>query len=792
MLSEKNGSELSSMKVVLAEKPSVARDIAKVLNVTSKKNGYIEGNGWAVTWAFGHLVELKDPEQYDKSQKQWRLENLPIIPDKFKLRTKSDKSSQEQLKTIKKLFEQAEEIVCATDAGREGELIFRYIQSWSKTEKKPFKRLWISSLTSEAIKNGFANLKEGNVFDDLYKAAKCRSESDWIVGINATRFFTVKYGHRGRLWSVGRVQTPVLAMIVKRDQDIRNFKPEDFFEIHTIYRNVRFKHQGAKILQKEKADKLFEKIKEPEFVVKDIKEKKEKVNPPLLFDLTELQREMNKVYGFTANDTLKLAQNLYESKHITYPRTDSRYLTKDLVSTLPALLNKLKAIRGTEIAEIDLKKLNVGKRMINDAKVTDHHAIIPTNMLPLRISGDERKLYDAIVTRFIAAFYPPCVKSVTTVTANVVKEKFKATGTVILDPGWQKLYNTLSTETDVSKKNSKSKSDEQQIMPQFEKGESGPHKPEVKTLKTSPPKHFTESSLLRMMETAGRMVDDESLKEALKNKGIGTPATRASIIEVLIKRGFVSRRKKNLLATDVGEQLISMIKDDRLKSPELTGEWEANLKLMEEGKYDSKKFMDDIVAHTKSIIDKTSEERGSNEIGACPKCKAQIIEGQRGFGCSNWKDGCDFVLWKNLFGSTIGRDEASGILTSGVSWKPILLFVDEVRFYGKIRMSSDGEFSWERLSNEESPNIKSPVGKCPVCNGAIVESKKAYGCSNWQSGCKFVIWKKIAKKTISKALATELLRDGEISVQKGFKSKAGKEFSAGLKIVNSQVKFVFS
>ena len=562
------------MIVILAEKPSVARDIAKCLNVTHKHDGYIEGNGFFVTWAFGHLVELKEPEEYDISLKKWTLESLPIVPDEFQLRPKEDESSQKQLNIIKKLFKDSDEIICATDAGREGELIFRYIQSWAKTTNKPFKRLWISSLTTDAITEGFKNLKDGKMFDPLYRAAKCRSEADWIVGMNATRFFTVKHGGYNNLWSLGRVQTPVLAMIVNRDMEILNFQPEDFWELHTIYKDTDFKHTSGKFSDKEKVEAKLEAVNGHKLFIKEIKEKKEKVSPPLLYDLTDLQKDMNKRYGLTADDTLKAAQSLYEKKHITYPRTDSRYLTKDLVPKIPDLLEKLKAVKKAEISQLNLKKLKFSNKIVNDVKVTDHHAIIPTNVIAANLSDYEAKLYDAIITRFISVFYPVCVKSVTTVSAESNKEPFKAMGTVIVDSGWTILYPSPKSKNDEIV-------DEGQLMPIFKKGENGPHNPQIKASKTSPPKPFTEATLLNMMETAGKTVEDEELKEALKNKGIGTPATRAAIIEVLIKRYYIVRQKKNLVSTTLGRQLISLVTDERLKSPELTGEWEANLKKIE-------------------------------------------------------------------------------------------------------------------------------------------------------------------------------------------------------------------
>lgn len=774
------------MIVVLAEKPSVARDIAKCLNATHKHDGYIEGNGFVVTWAFGHLVELKEPEEYDISLKKWSIETLPIVPEEFQLRPKENESSQKQLNIINKLFKEANEIICATDAGREGELIFRYIQSWSETTNKPFKRLWISSLTTDAITNGFKNLKDGKMFDPLYKAAKCRSEADWIVGMNATRFFTVKHGGYNNLWSIGRVQTPVLAMIVKRDLEILNFQSEDFWELHTIYRDTNFKHTAGKFSNKEKADAKLEAIKGHNLFINEIKEKKEKVSPPLLYDLTDLQKDMNKRYGLTADDTLKTAQSLYEKKHITYPRTDSRYLTKDLVPKIPDLLEKLKAIKKTEVSQLNLKKLKFNNKIINDVKVTDHHAIIPTNVIVGNIPDDEAKVYDAIVTRFISVFYPVCVKSVTTVSAESNKEPFKAIGTVILDPGWTILYPSSK-----SKKDEEENIDLEQVMPVFKKGENRPHNPWVKASKTSPPKAFTEATLLNMMETAGKTVEDEELKEVLKNKGIGTPATRAAIIEILLKRNYIVRQKKNLTSTTLGRKLISLVTDERLKSPELTGEWEANLKKIENEEYDPDKFINEIIVYTKEIL-KQDEIKQAKDIplGQCPICQSTIIKGKKGYGCSGWREGCKFVLWKDTYGVKIDRKLASEIIQNRILFNSYLLNIDGEKVYGKIKITRDGEISYEKtdviLSDKQEV-----IGNCPACNAHIIETPKAYGCSNWRNGCKFTIWKTISNKEISQEIAKELIDKGETGVFKDFKSKAGKEFAAKLKIINNEVKFEF-
>ncbi|TAK59785.1 DNA topoisomerase 3, partial [Methylobacter sp.] len=555
------------MKVILTEKPSVARDIAKCLNISSKHDGYFEGNGYQITWAFGHLVELKEPDEYNQAWKRWSLESLPIIPERFGLKARGDASAQKQLNTIKRLFKAADEIICATDAGREGELIFRYILSWAGCVHKPFKRLWISSLTDDSIRKGFAELQEGHAYDGLYRAAKCRSESDWIVGLNATRLYTLKFGQQGSLWTIGRVQTPVLALIVQKDSEISSFVAKDFWELHTLYRDADFQYVGGRFDSKADAEALLNQISGRDFRINEVKGKRETLSPPLLYDLTDLQKDMSIRYGLTADQTLSCAQQLYEKKHVTYPRTDSRYLTNDMKPDMKPLLTKLRSKFEQQIEPLDLDKLALSSRIFNDTKVSDHHAIIPTTALPGTLSGQEAKVYEAIVQRFIAAFYPPCIKQITTVLGSVNAEtpiaevKFKTIGTIIESPGWQALY-----KNDALKQADK----ELKILPNFVQGETGSQQPSINQGKTTPPKPFNEASLLSIMESAGKTCDDEQLKEALKEKGLGTPATRASIIEVLIKRNYIQRQKKTLVSTESGRHLISIIADDNLKSAAMT------------------------------------------------------------------------------------------------------------------------------------------------------------------------------------------------------------------------------
>ncbi|MDD5267098.1 MAG: DNA topoisomerase 3 [Methylococcales bacterium] len=772
------------MKVILTEKPSVARDIAKCLAINSKRDGYFEGNAYQITWAFGHLVELKEPDEYHPEWKRWSLDALPIIPEQFGLKARGDESAQKQLNTIRRLFQSADEIICATDAGREGELIFRYILSWTQCLQKPFKRLWISSLTDDAIRRGFAQLQDGNAYDGLYRAAKCRSESDWIVGLNSTRLYTLKFGQQGTLWTLGRVQTPVLAMIVQKDLEITRFVPKDFWELHTLYRGADFQYAGGRFDRKPDAEALLSRIEGHDFGITSVKGKRELVNPPLLYDLTDLQKDMSIRYGFTAEQTLTCAQQLYEKKHITYPRTDSRCLTNDMKPGMKPLLEKLRMNFGQQIAALDLDKLAFSSRCFNDAKVTDHHAIIPTAALPGSLANDEANVYEAIVLRFIASFYPSCVKQITTVLGETRQVKFKTTGTIIESPGWQVLYKNDSPGQQGS---------EIKILPHFAEGETGPHQPSINQGKTTPPKAYNEASLLGMMESAGKTCDDEELKEALKEKGLGTPATRASIIEVLIKRNYIQRQKKLLLSTGSGRHLISIIADDRLKSAAMTGEWEAKLKKIEHNEYDPDQFMAEIIQFTRQLKDESAKPLyDDSRLGDCPLCQHPIIEGRQGYGCSQWKAGCKFVLWKKAYDVNVTRDMACQLLQNGRTLNAYAIKINDDVLNAQLTLNPMGDIGYNKLQNQQAANLTDTLADCPLCNGKIIETGKAYSCSEWRNGCKVVIWKTIAQKKITPAIAKRLLNKGETGILKGFKSAKGTAFEVNLKLVNGKVEMDFA
>lgn len=845
------------MKVVLAEKPSVARELASFLGASTRREGYFEGKGYQVTWALGHLATLKEPHDYDPALKKWSLATLPFVPERFGIKPIEEGGARKQLAVVRRLFREADELICATDAGREGELIFRYIQELVGCTGKPARRLWLSSLTESAIRDAFRRLRPLSDYDNLYAAARSRGEADWVVGLNATRYYTVSHRATGVLWSVGRVQTPVLAMIVRRDDEIRTFRPEPFWELLTRYRDVVFKFTGDRFAREEDAQTLLGRVVDRPFEIRDVRTKPERIPPPQLYDLTELQRDMNRRYGLSADATLKAAQSLYEDKLITYPRTDSRHLGPDMKEQVPGILESLRALRPAEIGRLDLAALPFTGRIVNAAKVRDHHAIIPTGKLPgtAATGSATGKVFDAVVTRLIAAFYPPCVKEVTTVDGASNEVPFRARGVRVLDPGWTILYprkdDGPKEKGDAAADQAAGREDEQEL-PAFRAGEAGPHEPFVRRGETTPPRPYTENTLLGAMETAGKFVEDEALKEAMKERGLGTPATRAAIIETLLDRGYITREKKSLIATDLGRYLVAIVQDRALKSPELTGEWEARLRQVEGGQLDRHEFMGGIVRYTRDIVRSSGTAIDPTRLGDCPRCGRPVIEGKRGYGCSGWRDGCPFVLWREYRGHTLGEDQIRELLQRRVILEPLAIdgagevivqLLDsgvltdvpvpagrprfpsgktgsaptsrrgsgarkDPRPRGQGSTDADGEKRQDprprraqaagdkKAEAGEGPERSEPfepvgLGKCPLCGSDVVEQAKSYGCAGWKQGCKFAIWKTIAGKSIGVRTAQELLRHGRSPVLRGFRSKAGKRFEARLKLDAGEVRFDF-
>ncbi len=593
------------MKLCIAEKPSVAKDLAGILGAKIRHDGYFEGNGYCVTWTFGHLCSLKDPEDYNPNWKYWKLEDLPIIPAQFGIKIKGDKGVEKQFQTIKALVAKASEVINCGDAGQEGELIQRWVLLKAQC-KVPIKRLWISSLTEEAIKAGFSKLKDSKDFDNLFAAGNSRAVGDWMLGINGTRLYTKKYGKDKLVLSVGRVQTPTLAMIVNRQKEINAFSSEEYWELKTSYRETEFLCQIDRLKSEEKAQKGLEYLLNKPFEITSFEQKEGKEGNPRLYDLTSLQVDGNKRFGFGAEQTLNLIQSLYEKKLVTYPRVDTTYLSEDLHPKIPGILGNLKDYK--RFTDVLLQKaIPKSKTIFDDKKITDHHAIIPTGISPSGISMDEQKIYDLICRRFISVFYPECKVSNTNVLGKVDALIFKATGKQIISSGWREVYEDLKEEkvdeAEAKELKKEPKETEEKILPIFVKGESGPHTPEIHKGKTSPPKYYTEATLLRAMETAGKLVENEEMRELMKENGIGRPSTRANIIETLFKRKYIEKKKKNLIATETGMNLIDTIKSDLLKSPELTGQWEHKLRLIEKGNYDPQIFKSELFKMVRELSD---------------------------------------------------------------------------------------------------------------------------------------------------------------------------------------------
>lgn len=602
------------MKVCIAEKPSVAQTIANVLGATSKHQGYFEGNGFQVTWTYGHLCTLKAPDEYTSQWKRWDMNYLPMVPPRFGISLIDDEGIKRQFKIIEGLYANAECVINCGDAGQEGELIQRWVMQKANV-KCPVYRLWISSLTDEAVAEGFRNLMPQDKYQNLYMAGLSRSIGDWLLGMNATRLYTIRYGQKDQrqVISIGRVQTPTLALIVKRHWEIVNFEPQQYWELKTLYRNVTFNATKGRFDKKEDAEKLLEKIQDTEFTITDIQKKQGKEIPPRLYDLTSLQVDCNRKFGFSADETLKLIQSLYEKKVTTYPRVDTTFLSDDIYPKCPGILGGL---RGYESFTTELfgKKLPKSKKVFDNSKVTDHHAIIPTGVPAINLNEWESKVYDLVARRFIAVFYPDCIFSSTTVLGEAAEVPFKATGKIILDPGWRKLYANEPARDVVEKNKANEEEQDESILPDFMKGESGPHTPSLLEKWTQPPKLYTEATLLRAMETAGKLCDDEDLRDAMKENGLGRPSTRAAIIETLFKRRYIRKEKKNLVATQTGIEVIKTIKQEILKSAELTGQWEKKLRMIERGEYEPGVFYQELKTMVAQIAAEVKSDLTSPRI----------------------------------------------------------------------------------------------------------------------------------------------------------------------------------
>ena len=620
------------MIVCIAEKPSVAKDIARIIGATASRDGYMEGNGYQVTWTFGHLCELKMPEDYTPMWKAWSLTALPMIPPRFGIRLKDDEGIKKQFAVIERLMQAADGIINCGDAGQEGELIQRWVMQKAGATC-PVQRLWISSMTDEAIREGFATLKDQSNYQSLYMAGLSRAVGDWLLGINCTRLYTIKYGQNRQVLSIGRVQTPTLALIVNRQKEIDNFKPEPYWVLATVYRDTTFTATKGKFTSKEEGEEVFKTIEGKPFTITQVEKKNGKETPPSLYDLTSLQVDCNKKFGFSAETTLNIIQQLYEQKLTTYPRVDTTFLPDDVYAKCPQTMNGLFQVKhaGTApyaelVRPLGGKALPKSKKVFDSSKVTDHHAIIPTGMIPTALTDMQRKVFDLVARRFIAVFYPDCKYAQTTVLGTVDDIEFKVTGRTILDPGWRTVYaKDPKTEDETESPLSLEGSGEAQerTLPAFQKGESGPHQPTLTEKMTTPPPYYTEATLLRAMETAGKLVEDEELRRAMKENGIGRPSTRAAIIETLFKRKYIRKERKRLVATPTGIELIDLIREDLLKSCELTGIWEKKLRDIESQKYDAQQFISELKAQVTTIVHDVISDPTNRRVTVMPEEEAK-------------------------------------------------------------------------------------------------------------------------------------------------------------------------
>ncbi|CAL2079818.1 DNA topoisomerase 3 [Tenacibaculum sp. 190524A05c] len=760
------------MKVCIAEKPSVAREIANILGANTKHDGYFEGNGYAVTYTFGHLCTLLEPKDYKPHWKSWDLNNLPMLPDKFSTKVTEDSGIQKQFRIVKSLFDKADVVINCGDAGQEGELIQRWVINQANYKGK-VQRLWISSLTEEAIKEGFDNLKDEESYNNLYYAGYSRAIGDWLLGLNATRLYTVKFGGYKQVLSIGRVQTPTLAMLVNRFNEIKNFKPQPYWELQTTYRNTVFNCEEGRFLKKEEGQAFADKVKESDFEIISVTKKKGKDYAPKLFDLTGLQVYCNNKFGFSADETLKIVQKLYEMKVVTYPRVDTTFLPNDIYPKVAGILQRL-----TNYSEITApllgKKIKKSTRVFNDKKVTDHHAIIPTG-IQTNLQYNQQQVYDIIVRRFIAVFYPDSDISNTSVIGKADEVSFKTTGKEILTKGWRVVFEFNEEPKKINT--------EQSILPNFEKGEKGPHEPSFLEKETKPPRNYTEASLLRAMETAGKQVDDDEMRELMKENGIGRPSTRASIIETLFKRKYIERQKKLVVPTQTGIDLIALIDNELLKSAELTGLWEKRLKEIERGEFHASSFIKQMKAMVDHLVYEVRSSKKTARLSAenntqkpttakkktstkktvvgkdCPKCKkGNLLKGSSAYGCSDYKNGCNFKLPFSFMEKKISESQLIRLLDKGSTtnlkgWKS-----ENGKIEGLIRFDDNFNLKLEPKKGATTKKVPDTI-TCPKCKkGTVLKGKSAYGCSEYSNGCTFVFpFAKIKELANGKELTKELV-----------------------------------
>lgn len=806
------------MQVCIAEKPSVAGEIAKVIGANARHEGYYEGNGYQVTWTFGHLCELKEPDEYQPIWKQWNLRTLPMLPDHFGIKLRNDGGVKRQFDIIKRLFLSAESIINCGDAGQEGELIQRWVLQLTGA-RCPVMRLWISSLTTEAIREGFRNLKPSSEFDTLYAAGAARAIGDWLLGMNATRAYTLRFAPKRTVLSIGRVQTPTLALIVQRFKEIQNFKAEDYWVLRTKYREVVFTctrpERFAAACEAQAA--LANVAKEP-LTISSVSTKQQKEAPPGLFDLTSLQVEANQKFGLSAEETLRIAQSLYEQKFTTYPRVDTRFLPDDVFDKVPDILKGLTAYANFVEPLLLPGALSKSKRVFNNLKVTDHHAIIPTGQMPHSALPDiEKKVFDMIARRFIANFYPEALLSLTTVEALASGVPFKVNGRQLLEPGWRALYPNLKLVADEGAKSGGGAKPAETVtvaeLPIFKEGESGPHVPEVVAKQTQPPKLYTEATLLRAMETAGKQVDDPEVRQLMRENGIGRPSTRAAIIETILRRKFIVKKGKSLIPTEQGVRLTEIIATPLLKSVELTGLWERKLRQIESGEFTTPQFIAEMRQMVTEVVSEVVNDHTTlrldtattsaptlptkpakqhtppnttstafNADGSlrCPKCMKPLLQGKAAWGCSGYAGGCDFRVPYVVKGKRLTEKQLWQLVIKGVTTVIKGLQVEGKSINGKLTFGAGFEVE---VLPVETKSVDITQLSCPICGGAVVKGKTAWGCANFKQ-CAFRVPFVFMGKSLTATHLSVLTKKRRTATLSGFIDAAGNPLKGALVVAN--------